>query len=490
MQFVIIGIYIAIMIGVAVFSAKKATTLNDFYLGGRSIGGWMTAFSYGTTYFSAVMFVGYAGRLGYQFGLSVIWIGIGNAILGSYVAWKLLAKPTHDMTRRLDVSTMPAFFEKRFLSKNMKIFAAAVIFIFLVPYCASVYQGLSYIFESVFRVPYEYCMIGMAALTLLYLLVGGYIASTLSDFIQAIIMIVGVVLMIGFILAAPEVGGIMGGLEKIGRIDASKATLFGDSTRAVSLIASVITTSIGTWGLPQMLHKFYAIRDEKAIRRGTVISTLFALVIAGGTYFIGIFGTLFSGGQVPIDAATGAANADLIMPTMIHAALPEALLGVIVVLVLAASMSTLSSLVLVSSSTISMDLVKGVIKKDMSSKKTLLLMRVMCAVFVLVSLVIALDKNNAILTLMSFSWGAISGSFLAPFLLGVRWKKITRAGAWAGMLCGLGTTVILALAWGLDTSKSTIIASISMAVSMLATVFVSLGTKKFSKEHVEEVFGE
>lgn len=199
-------------------------------------------------------------------GLSVIWIGIGNAILGSYVAWKLLAKPTHDMTRRLDVSTMPAFFEKRFLSKNMKIFAAVVIFIFLVPYCASVYQGLSYIFESVFRVPYEYCMIGMAALTLLYLLVGGYIASTLSDFIQAIIMIVGVVLMIGFILAAPEVGGIMGGLEKIGRIDASKATLFGDSTRAVSLIASVITTSIGTWGLPQMLHKFYAIRDEKAIR--------------------------------------------------------------------------------------------------------------------------------------------------------------------------------------------------------------------------------
>ena len=199
-----------------------------------------------------------------------------------------------------------------------------------------------------------------------------------------------------------------------------------------------------------MVHKFYAIKDEKAIKKGTLISTAFALVVAGGTYFIGAFGTLFTGGQVPIDSATGAANADLIMPTVIQEALPEALLGLIVVLILAASMSTLCSLVLVSSSAISMDLVKGTLRKDMSDKATLVWMRVLCGVFVVVSLLIALDKTNAILTLMSFSWGAISGSFLAPFMLGVRWKRMTRAGAWAGMITGIGVVVVMAIVMGLS----------------------------------------
>ena len=492
MQFVIVGIYALILAIVAIVSAKKAKTLNDFYLGGRNMGGWMTAFAYGTTYFSAVMFVGYAGRLGNQFGLSVVWIGIGNAVLGSLLAWLLLAKPTHHMTRRLNVATMPAFFEERFLSKRMKIVAAVIIFIFLVPYCASVYQGLSYLFEMAFQIPYEYCMIVMAALTLGYLLLGGYIATTLSDFIQAIIMLVGVAFLVGYILNAPQVGGIANGLAQLAEIDPQKASLFGSSANALPLIAAIFTTSVGTWGLPQMLHKFYAIRDEKAIRRGTIISTVFALVISGGTYFIGIFGTLFSGGQVPIDVTTGMSNADLIMPNMIQAALPEALIGFVIVLVLAASMSTLSSLVLVSSSAISMDLVKGVLKPKMSEKKTLLLMRILCTVFVIVSLIIALDKNNAILTLMSFSWGAISGSFLAPFLLGVRWKGITRAGAWAGMLSGLGTTVVLALALGLNTAMSTYIATASILVSLIVTPIVSLCTKKYqySSAHIAKVFGE
>ncbi len=491
MQYVIVGAYVLLMVFVAVYSAKRAKTLNDFYLGGRNIGGWMSAFSFGTAYFSAVMFVGYAGRLGEAYGISVVWIGIGNALLGSYLAWKILAKPTRVMTQRLKVSTMPAFFEARYLSKNMKIFAAVIIFIFLVPYCASVYQGLSYVFEMAFHLPYQYCMIGMAVVSLAYLIAGGYKASSITDFIQGIIMLIGVVTMIFFIINAPQVGGLAEGLARLGRIDASKASLFGSGSNAVSLIASIITTSVGTWGLPQMVHKFYAIKDEKAIKKGTLISTAFALVVAGGTYFIGAFGTLFTGGQVPIDSATGAANADLIMPTVIQEALPEALLGLIVVLILAASMSTLCSLVLVSSSAISMDLVKGTLRKDMSDKATLVWMRVLCGVFVVVSLLIALDKTNAILTLMSFSWGAISGSFLAPFMLGVRWKRMTRAGAWAGMITGIGVVVVMAIVMGLDTSKATLIAAIAIVASLIVTPIVSLLTQKkgYSKEHVDAVFG-
>lgn len=489
MKYLMIILYVALLAAIAIYSMKRTKTLDGFFLGGRDVGGWMTAFAYGTSYFSAVMFVGYAGRLGYTFGISAFWIGMGNAILGSLVAWLLLAKPTRLMTHRINVATMPSFFEKRYLSKNMKIFAAFIIFIFLVPYCASVYQGLSYIFESTFHIPYEYCLIGMAVITLGYLVLGGYIATMLTDFVQAIIMLVGVVLLVVFILNSPAVGGLTAGLAKIGATDASKAALFGSAKNAWPLIIAIFTTSVGTWGLPQMVHKFYAIRDEKAIRKGTIISTVFAVIVAGGTYAIGAFGTLFTGGKVPIDAATGVANADLIMPTVVQTALPDALMGFIVVLVLAASMSTLSSLVLVSSSAISMDLVKGVFKKDMSEKSTLVLMRVLIGVFVIISLILALNKNNAILTLMSFSWGALSGSFLAPFLLGVRWKGITRAGAWAGMITGISVTVVLAIVLGLDTSKSQLIAAIAIIASAIVTPVVSIFTKKFSKEHIAEMFG-
>lgn len=490
MQFVIISIYIVLIIVVSIVSSKRTNTLNDFFLAGRNLGGWMAAFAYGATYFSSVIFIGYAGRLGFTHGVSVSLIGIGNALLGSWLAWKLLARPTRKITHRLKASTMPDFFLKRYQSKPLKILTALLIFIFLVPYCASVYQGLSYLFESVFHIPYIYCMIGIAVITVLYLVVGGYVATTLMDFIQGIIMIVGVLLMIGFVLGSEQVGGLAQGLEKIAQVDPVLVSPFGPSDKIISLLSMVFLTSIGTWGLPQMVHKFYAIKDDKAIKKGTIISSVFALIIAGGTYFIGAFGRLFTDNQIPIDPSTGAANAELIMPTMLMEALPEALLGLIVVLVLAASMSTLASLVLISSSSVAIDLAKGTIKKDMSQKSTLLLMRILCVVFVVVSLIVALDKNNAILTLMSFSWGTLSGSFLAPFLLGVRWKKVTKAGAFTGVITGVVINIGGAIAFGLDTSMAPLLGSISMIVSFILTVVVSLCTKQFKQEDVEKIFSE
>ena len=331
-------------------------------------------------------------------------------------------------------------------------------------------------------------MIEIAVITVLYLVVGGYVATTLMDFIQGIIMIVGVLLMIGFVLGNEHVGGLAQGLEKIAQVDPVLVSPFGPSDKIVSLLSMVFLTSIGTWGLPQMVHKFYAIKDDKAIKKGTVISSVFALIIAGGTYFIGAFGRLFTDNQIPIDPSTGAANAELIMPTMLMEALPEALLGLIVVLVLAASMSTLASLVLISSSSVAIDLAKGTIKKDMSQKSTLLLMRILCVVFVVVSLIVALDKNNAILTLMSFSWGTLSGSFLVPFLLGVRWKKVTKAGAFTGVITGVVINIGGAIAFGLDPSMAPLLESISMIVSFILTVVVSICTKQFMQEDVEKLF--
>ncbi|MBE5760363.1 MAG: sodium/solute symporter [Clostridiales bacterium] len=483
MQFVVVGIYAVLIILISVISAKKSKTVGDFYLGGRNIGGWVAALGYGTTYFSAVMFVGYAGSMGAKFGISSMWIGIANGVLGTLFAWLVLAKPTSQMTRRIDASTMPSFFEKRYDSKGMKILATIIIFVFLVPYCASVYQGLSYVFESAFGIPYTYCMMAMAVLTLIYLLAGGYMASKLSDLLQAFIMVLGVSALVYFIFKHEATGGMMNGIEKLAAIEESRAMLFGAKENAFSLICLMLSTSLGTWGLPQMVHKFYAIKDEASIKRGTVVATVFVVLIGGIVYFLGGFGILFTGGAIPAEGS------DIIMPTMMGTALPPFWLGIVVVLLMAASMGTLSSLVLASSSAITLDLIKGTVKKDLSEKKTLLVLRVLCAVFVVISFLIALKKPAAILTLMSLSWGAISGSFLAPFMLGVRWRGVTKAGAWAGMLGGILTTIGMALFWKLDSESSPVICVTSIFLSLVLTVVVSLVTKKFSKEHIEKMFG-
>ena len=488
-QFIIFGIYVIFLVFVAIFSNRRTKTTDDFVLGGRKIGAWMSAFAYGTTYFSAVMFVGYAGKFGWNLGLSATWIGIANALIGTWLAWKLMARPTRRITQRLDTATMPDFFFKRYKSQGLKITAAIIIFVFLVPYCASVYQGLGYFFESVFGMPYAYCMIAMAVLTAIYLLAGGYIATALTDFVQGIIMIGGVVLMVVFVTGHEAVGGISQGLSKIAAIPdvgAALASPFGSAKNAVLLISLIILTSFGTWGLPQMVHKFYAIKDQKAIRRGTTISTLFALLVGGAAYFVGTFGRLFLE-QAP-------ENMDMVMPQVMTAALPSVLIGLILVLILAASMSTLSSLVLVSSSSISLDLIKGVMKPQLKEKSAMALMRIFCVVFVAVSLVIALAKPAAIVTLMSYSWGALSGCFLAPFLLGVRWRGMTKAGAWAGVITGLIVVVPLMIMGAIGVLPGWMsppaIGSMAMIVSLIVTVVVSKTTAKFDEQHIEAVFGE
>ena len=490
-QYIILGVYILFLIGVTIyFSFRKTKTTNEFFLGGRNIGAWMTAFAYSTTYFSAVMFVGYAGNFGWSIGLSATWIGIANALIGTLLAWKLLAKPTREITHRLDAPTMPDFFLKRYNSKGLKITSALIIFVFLVPYCASVYSGLSSFFTSVFGFPYQYCLIGMAVFTGMYLLVGGYIATALIDFVQGLIMIVGVVLMICFVVGNPIVGGISAGLSKIAAlpdVGASLTSPFPSAGSVVLLVSLIILTSLGTWGLPQMVHKFYAIKDNKAIKRGTVISTLFALLVGGVAYFSGTFGRLFLNNTMP----EGGVNA--IMPEVMTAALPPVLLGIILVLILAASMSTLSSLVLVSSSSISMDLIKGVIKPSIKEKTAMVWMRSLCAVFIVASLVIALFPTP-IVTLMSYSWGALAGCFLGPFLYGVRWKGMTKAGAWAGVITGLAITlplIVLSMIGGILPKwlSAPAIGSISMLVSLIVTPVVSLISKKFDAAHITAVFG-
>ena len=473
MVYVFIILYLIGLVAISLLTRKKNSSVDDFLLGGRNMGPWISAFAYGTTYFSAVIFVGYAGSVGYANGISGILAGIGNAVIGSLFAWLILAKRTRAFTGKYNISTMPEFFEKRYNSKGMKIISAVIIFMFLVPYCASVYQGLSYIFEISLGIRFEYCIIAMAAITAIYLFFGGYFTTAFVNLFQGIIMIAGVVLMVIFIMNSPEIGGFTQGIARLREID-PKLVSFNIEDNS-SVITMVLLTSLGSWGLPQMVHKFYTIKDEKAIKSGMIISTLFALLIATSAYFIGAFGRFFVEGSV--------SDTSILVPMMITKALPEILIGLVIALVLSASMSTLSSLVLVSASSIAVDLLKGHFRKDMSSKSVVTVLRVLCVVFVAVSLIVALDKNNAIVTLMSYSWGTISGCFIAPFVYGLYWKGMTKAGAISGLLCGL----LVNLYGFLFVGNAALTGVASMLVSLAVVPVVSLCSKKYSKEFNDDI---
>lgn len=474
MVYVFIVLYLVGLAVISMVTSKKFSSVDDFLLGGREMGPWISAFAYGTTYFSAVIFVGYAGSVGYANGISGVIVGVGNAIIGSLLAWMVLAKRTRAFTGKYNISTMPGFFEKRYGSKPMKIASAVIIFVFLVPYCASVYQGLSYLFEISLGIRFEYCIVVMAAMTAIYLFFGGYFTTAFVNLFQGVIMIVGVVLMVAFIMYNPQVGGFVQGISRLTQID-PKLTSFNPSFMG-NVIIMTLLTSLGSWGLPQMVHKFYTIKDEKAIKSGMIISTVFALFIASSAYFVGSFGRFFIESGAAVDTST-------IVPIMISRALPELLIGLVIALVLSASMSTLSSLVLVSASSIAVDLLKGTFKKDMSSKSTVLSLRILCIIFVAVSLVVALNKHNAIVTLMSYSWGTISGCFIAPFLYGLYWKGMTKMGAYAGIACGLLVNII-----GFFTiNNAPLTGVISMVLSLVLVPIVSLCTKKYDKAFTEEI---
>lgn len=445
LKILLLVLFFGVMVGVGVYCRKNATDVSGFVLGGRSVGPWLTAFAYGTSYFSAVIFIGYAGQFGWKYGIAATWIGIGNAVIGSFLAWAILGRRTRIMTQHLNSATMPEFFGKRFDSKGLKIGASIIVFIFLIPYTASLYNGLSRLFEMAFGIPYVWCIVAMSVLTGIYVIAGGYMATAINDFIQGIIMIIGIIAVIAAVLGSK--GGFIEALnglaavsdETVSAVPGAFNSFFGPDP--LNLLGVVILTSLGTWGLPQMVQKFYAIKHEKDIKKGTVISTLFAIIVAGGCYFLGGFGRLFN---VDVDAV----GFDAVIPTMLSS-LPDLLIAVVVILVLSASMSTLSSLVIASSSTLTIDLLKDNIIKKMTEKKQVLIIRIFVVVFIAISAFIAIYQTQSqnesvkfIAQLMGVSWGALAGAFLAPFLYGLYWKKTTKLACWVSFIFGAGIMLL------------------------------------------------
>ena len=493
MKLIVLIIYFAILIGIGFYCRKHATDVNGFVLGGRSVGPWLTAFAYGTSYFSAVVFVGYAGQFGWRFGIAATWAGIGNAIIGSLLAWMILGRRTRVMSQHLDSATMPQFFGRRFDSPSLKIAASAIIFVFLIPYTASLYNGLSRLFGMAFHIDYSVCIIIIAVLTAIYVIAGGYMATAINDFIQGIIMLVGIAAIV--IAVINSKGGFTAALDGLARVtDESVSTTPGIfasffGPEPLNLLFVVILTSLGTWGLPQMVQKFYAIRDEDSIKKGTFISTIFALVVAGGCYFLGGFGRLFS------DQIDVAANGyDSIIPTMLENLSP-ALIALTVILVLSASMSTLSSLVIASSSTLTIDFIRDVFFKKMRDERQVLIIRVLIVVFIAISAILALIQYKSNVTfiaqLMGISWGALAGAFLAPFLYSLYWKRTTKAACWVSFLFGCILMIVdMAIPSILPAFMQSPIncGSIAMLAGLVIVPVISLLTPKPEQQFVDGVF--
>ena len=490
------AVFFTIMMWIGLKSRKHASDINGFVLGSRQVGPWLSAFAYGTSYFSAVIFVGYAGQFGWNFGLASTWIGLGNAFIGSLLAWSILGRRTRIMTQHLGSKTMPDFFGSRFASPALKIAASVITFLFLIPYTASLYNGLSRLFAAAFQgVDYAFCVVIMAVLTGVYVILGGYMATALNDFIQGIIMLGGIVAVIGAVLK--DNGGLMAamtGLATGPNGGWQYASFLG--TDPLFLLFVVILTSLGTWGLPQMVGKFYAIKNESSIQKGTVISTLFAIVVAGGCYFLGGFGRLY-------DIDVKAQGFDAVIPRMLSS-LPAVIIGIVIVLVLSASMSTLSSLVLTSASTMTLDLIAPKRKKPLREKDQLLLMRGFILLFVVISALIAIkqakSKSLFIAQMMGVSWGALAGAFLAPFLYGLYSKRTTKVSTAVCFAWGVGLeTVQLLISLGVvNVSGSPLLAFvfnnsiysgvIAMVGGLLLVPLVDLFSQRFRPVRVEEMF--
>ncbi len=499
--YIILGLYFLSMIGITIYTKNRSKSVSDFLMAGKKgLNGWMSAFAYGTTYFSAVIFIGYAGKFGGAYQMAATWIGIGNAFLGALIAWKVLAKRTKVMTHRLKTKTMPEFFEKRYNSKNIKLFSAIIIFVFLIPYSVSVYNGLSNLFEMVFKIDGWIIMLALAGITALYLFFGGYFATALSDFIQGIIMLIGVVLMVVFFLKSEYVEWDISSLNWF-TFNSENKGLFGDT---ISLISLILLTSFGVWALPQTIHKYHTVRDDKAIKQGMIVSTAFALIIGFGAYFVGGLSQLdgFS------NQLTGVGSDDII-PKMLNLLGQPWLLGIIAVLILSASMSTLSSVSLSSASVVAIDLYKGFIEKDAEDKKVNILMRVLCLVFIAISVILAILNDiyqiSAIAYLMGLSWGTLAGCFIGPYVLGLVWKKVTKSAVWVSMTTSLVLTIVLIFVFGyvkcgytgsfgliLKTgiNCSPLIGVICMACSMILTFVISLFTKQLDNEIVDKAFND
>ncbi len=470
-RIIVLALYALMIIWVGIRGFRRTKTFDDFYLGGGNVGPWMTAFSYGTAYFSAVLFIGFAGNIGWNFGFSGLWVALVNAFLGVLAVWWFVGRRLKDAAVEYGAYTMPEFLMKRYRSPELKLLASLVIFIFMIPYTAAVFMGLSYLFTSNFDIEYWHALAFMGFFTALYMVLGGYKSMALIDMIFGIIMAVSVLILFGSTLN--EGGG-------LGQISHDLRQFDPRLTQAIGppgwwpLLSLVLLTSMAPFAMPQLMQKFYAIRDRATVKRGMVASTLFAILIGGVAYFIGATSRVFldPGSNPAAFDPAGQPIYDVLMPELLTSVVPVSLSVIILLLILSASMSTLAALVLVSSSTLVKDFYQGFIRREVSDARLTLLMRIMSALFIVLSVVMAYLNLDHIVAILGISWGALGSFFLGPFLWGLFSRRVKRAGAVAAGTGGLAVCLILYFSGIPSPQAGTIGMFVSLALNPLVSHLV------------------
>lgn len=474
-KIVVIGLYALMIVAIGIIGLRKTRSSKDFLMGGGNVGPWMSAFSYGTAYFSAVLFIGFAGKLGWDHGFSGLWVAFFNAVFGVFIVWAVLGWKIKQASVSYKVSTMSEFLEKRYDSSTFKLLSAIVIFIFLIPYSAAVFMGLSYLFEISMGIPYVYILIGMGFFTAIYIVLGGYKSMAMIDMIFGIIMTVSVLLL--FYFTIQKGGGIPNIADSLRAIDTKLTAPIGPQGWW-PLFALVFLTSVAPFAMPQLVAKFYAIRDRRAVRIGAFASTAFAVIIGGIAYFMGSTTRVFiSPDSAPAIFTGGTPNFDKLMPELLTNVMPVSLSVIILLLILSASMSTLASLVLISSSSFTKDFWGGFVNKNMSDKKTTSMMRGMSAFFVLLAVLFAAVELDVIVEILGISWGAMGAFFLGPFIWGLFSKRVNKVGAFVSGIGGLAICLALYF-YGMPSPQA---GTIGMASSLVLNPLFSLFGKKQQK---------
>lgn len=469
-KIIVIALYAAMILTIGIIGLRRTHSFSDFFLGGGKVGPWMTAFSYGTAYFSAVLFIGFAGKIGWNFGYSGLWIALFNALAGVLLVWGVFGWKIKQISVSYGVSTMSEYLEKRYDSPFLKFAGALVIFIFMIPYSAAVFMGLSYLFTSNFDIEYWHALIFIGLFTASYIVLGGYKSMAMIDMIFGIIMIAGVIIL--YFSTLNEGGGMAMITNTLHAIE-PKLTAAVGPPGFWPLFALIFLTSVAPFAMPQLVQKFYAIRDRRSVRTGMIASTFFALLIGGVAYYLGSTTRIFISPDDPAFSHVFTGHVpiyDRLMPELLAKVIPESLSVIILLLILSASMSTLAALVLISSSSLTKDFYHGFINREASDRRLTMLMRLGSGFFVFLSVVLAWLDLDTIVAILGISWGALGSFFLGPFIWGILMKTASRAGAISSGVVGLATCLIL-YATGMPSPEA---GTIGMITSLAINPLVSL----------------
>lgn len=494
-------VYMALVIFIGIYYSKKANkSSEDYFLGGRSLGPWVTAMSAEASDMSGWLLMGLPG-LAYWCGLAdAFWTAIGLAI-GTYVNWLITSKRLRRYSIRANNSiTLPEFFSNRFREekKTISVISSLFILIFFTVYASSCFVTCGKLFSELFGFDYKVMMFVGAIFVLAYTLLGGFLAESASDFMQAIVMIVALAVVV--IIAVANAGGLGAVIEKANNIPGFLeffATADVQGNVAVEYktptlnVASALAWGLGYFGMPQVLLRFMAIRKENELRRSRIIATVWVVISLSVAVFIGIVGRVLQQGGFDATFPTTDSGAEKIFIILSTSSLPAIIAGFVMAGILAATISSSDSYLLIAASSLAKDLYKGVIKKDATDKEVMWTTRITLLVIAIIAILIALDENSIIFQIVSFAWAGFGATFGPLMLFSLFWKRTNKWGAIAGMLGGGGMVffwkfVIAPLATEQVPWPAIYELLPAFIFSSILIVVVSLLTKEPSKEIQED----